>query len=117
MLSSLDFALLLLYVQLANDGIRREVTQSLLDTANYTFEKKNGTAIVHELRTELSKYFQEKKFSAENLAEKVKDLYDSFLLNNHTISSSEKLSSLPRSVYWDSDIRTTLNDSFFKFDS
>lgn len=105
------------YLQLASDGIKRDVTQTLLDTANYTYEKKNGTGIVHEVRNELSGYFARKKAAAEKLAAKVRVLYDNFLYNNITVPSNFRLAQLNGSVYKDSDVLTTLNKSTFKFDS
>lgn len=95
-------------LQLAGDGIKRDVTQTLLDTANYTFEKKNGTRIVLDVRKELNKYFTKKKDAAIALTKEVKGLYDAFVDANHTVPAGTKLAQLPSSVYWDSDVPTTL---------
>lgn len=103
------------YSKLASDGIKRDVTQMLLDTANYTYEKKNGIGIVHDVRNELTRYFAKKKTAAEKLATKVGQLYD--LERNLTVPSGTKLADLPDSVYWDSDVPTTLKNKTFVFDS
>lgn len=52
-------------LQLAGDGIKRDVTQGYLDQANYTFEKKNGETIVKVVKETLGDYFRKKKKAAE----------------------------------------------------
>lgn len=103
--------------QLASDGIKRDITQSLFDTANYTFEKKNGSGIVHTVRNRLSSYFANKKSAAQKLATKVESLYNEFLTSNYTVPSSYELPELPSKVYWDSDVPTTLPKEEFEFAS
>ena len=50
--------------QLASDGIKREYTQSYLDTANYTFEAKDGMYVVQQVKTQLEAYFRNKRLAA-----------------------------------------------------
>ncbi|XP_067936801.1 voltage-dependent calcium channel subunit alpha-2/delta-1-like [Watersipora subatra] len=103
--------------QLASDGIMRDKTQRLLDTANYTYEKKNGTHIVNEVRNELSGYFAKKKSAAEKLATKIGELYDERQRANASAVHPTTLDQLPSSVYLDSDVPTTLRDETLLFDS
>lgn len=51
--------------QLASDGINRHITQSLLDQAIYSDEKKNGTELVEQVKEDLADYFRNKKRAAE----------------------------------------------------
>ncbi|XP_067678444.1 voltage-dependent calcium channel subunit alpha-2/delta-2-like [Haliotis asinina] len=90
-------------LQLAGDGIKRDVTQSYLDQANYTFEKKNGETIVKVVKETLGDYFRKKKKAAENLAQSVRKLYDNYLSENKT-SNVTRLKDLRRDDYRDSDI-------------
>ena len=91
------------------------MTQRLLDTANYTYEKKNGSGIVHDVRNELSGYFAKKKVAAEKLAAKVSKLYDQDY--NDSVPSNSRLDQLSQSVYLDSDVPATWSKEIFEFDS
>lgn len=58
----------------ANDLINRELTQELFDLANYTFEKKKGEDVVHEVKERLSGYFSLKQEAAIVIINKIKIL-------------------------------------------
>ncbi|XP_041357381.1 VWFA and cache domain-containing protein 1-like [Gigantopelta aegis] len=90
-------------LQLANDGIRRHDTQSYLDQAVYSFEKKDGAEIVNQVKTTLEDYFKKKTRAAVRLAAKAQELYDEFLTANATTNVTS-LNDLGRDVYKDSDI-------------
>ncbi|PVD23318.1 hypothetical protein C0Q70_16586 [Pomacea canaliculata] len=94
-------------MQLASDGINRHITQSLLDQAIYSDEKKNGTELVEQVKEDLADYFRNKKRAAEKLAEKVRELHDSFLEENMTVDAHH-LKDLTLDIYRDSDIPTRL---------
>ncbi|KAL8570692.1 hypothetical protein ACOMHN_039127 [Nucella lapillus] len=113
-------------LQLANDGINKHITQSLLDQARYMSEIKNGAELVAQVKKELGKYFHNKiqaaevkkelgKYfhnkiqAAERLADKVLELHDSFLEQNVTVDA-ERLNDLSLDVYKDSDIPARLPD-------
>ncbi|KAL3869469.1 hypothetical protein ACJMK2_042147 [Sinanodonta woodiana] len=88
---------------LASDGINQHYSQSYLDQATYTYEQKDGEEIIQQVKEDLAIYFSQKKRAAQRLAEKVKELHDSFYSQtNHTLA--KKLSDLPREIYMDSDI-------------
>ena len=69
------------------------------------------------MRSQLSAYFATKKSAAQTLAEQVKKLYNNFTASNITVPDGTRLADLPSSVYWDSDVPTTLPKKTFKFDS
>ena len=50
--------------QLASEGIKREYTQSLFDTANYTFEEKDGDVLMRQVKESLGNYFHSKRITA-----------------------------------------------------
>lgn len=102
---------------MASDGIKRDITQGLLDQANYTYEKKDGAKIVTEVRKQLSTYFATKKAAAARLAKKIQTLYDDFLIRNVTVPPGSKLGDLPLDVYWDSDVPGRLPKDTIQFDS
>lgn len=52
-------------LQLASEGIKREFTQSLFDSANYTYEDRDGDELVDEVRESLGDYFSSKKIAAQ----------------------------------------------------
>lgn len=66
-------------LQLASDGIKKDFSQAYLDSANYTFERKDGRDIVEQVKQELGDYFSKKKKAAEILAQKVKEIYEDFI--------------------------------------
>lgn len=113
--------------QLASDGIKRDITQSLFDTANYTYEKKNGTKTVAQVQEQLSRYFRAKRQAAQELSQKVALLYDSTVAQNQsadthvgedqqTASTPHSLADLKPEVYRDSDIPSRLPEDLM-FDS
>ena len=51
-------------MQLASEGIKRDYTQGLFDTANYTFEEKDGDVIVRQVKESLGNYFRCKRIAA-----------------------------------------------------
>ncbi|XP_013386854.1 voltage-dependent calcium channel subunit alpha-2/delta-2 [Lingula anatina] len=93
-------------LQLASDGIKRDVTQSLFDTATYVLEKKDGNEVVRQVSERLGDYFSVKKQAAQDLADKVRDLHDSWLLRNRSVA--DKLTQLGTDVFRDSDIPSRL---------
>ncbi|CAI9736897.1 Hypothetical predicted protein [Octopus vulgaris] len=95
-------------LQLASDGIKKDYSQSYLDQANYTFEKKNGTEIVLKMKEKLGEYFRKKKRAANRLADKVRDLYDETLANKDKYPTPDRLPLLSSEVYMDSDIPSKL---------
>ncbi|ESO88121.1 hypothetical protein LOTGIDRAFT_165858 [Lottia gigantea] len=94
-------------LQLAGDGIKRDLTQSYLDQANYTYEKKNGAEIVRQVKLTLGDYFSKKKRAAERLAATVREIHDDFLLSNST-AGVQVLKNMDLSFYRDSDIPSKL---------
>lgn len=56
---------MLVTLQLASDGIKRDFSQSYLDQASYTMEDKNGTEIVVQVKKTLGAYFEKKKLAAQ----------------------------------------------------
>ena len=51
-------------MQLASEGIKRDYTQGLFDTANYTFEEKDGDVLVRQVKESLGNYFLSKRIAA-----------------------------------------------------
>ncbi|XP_050400585.1 voltage-dependent calcium channel subunit alpha-2/delta-2 [Patella vulgata] len=94
-------------LQLASDGIKRDLTQSYLDQANYTYEKKNVEEIVQTVKLTLGDYFSKKKRAAERLAEKVREIHDDFLRSNSSINA-KVLKDIDERIYRDSDIPSRL---------
>lgn len=58
-------SVLTVVLQLASEGIKKDFTQSLFDSANYTLEVKNGTELVRKMKEELEDYFSSKKQAAQ----------------------------------------------------
>ena len=56
---------ILLLLQLASEGIKREYTQSLFDQANYEDEEKDGEDLVRQVKESLGDYFSKKKRAAQ----------------------------------------------------
>ena len=56
---------MLLLLQLASEGIKREYTQSLFDQANYEDEEKDGEDLVRQVKESLGDYFSKKKRAAQ----------------------------------------------------
>ena len=56
---------MLMTAQLASEGIKKDFTQGLFDTANYTYEEKDGMELVRTLKEELGDYFTSKKRAAQ----------------------------------------------------
>ena len=52
-------------LQLASEGIKREFTQMLFDTANYTFTEKDGDKLVRQVKEGLGNYFSLKIKAAQ----------------------------------------------------
>ena len=52
-------------LQLASEGIKKDFTQTLFDTANYSLENKNGTSLVNLVKLSLGDYFSKKKAAAQ----------------------------------------------------
>nr|KAI8754030.1 voltage-dependent calcium channel subunit alpha-2/delta-3-like [Biomphalaria glabrata] len=90
-------------LQLANDGIKRDMTQSFFDEATYLSEKKNGSELVKLVNDTLSEYFRKKTSAAMALVEKVRLLYDEYYLANDT-TTARTLNELPADLYYESDI-------------
>ncbi|XP_005108179.1 voltage-dependent calcium channel subunit alpha-2/delta-2 [Aplysia californica] len=90
-------------IQLANDGIKRDFTQSFLDQANYISEKKDGGDLVQLVKDTLGDYFEKKKRAAQRLAGKVREVYDEYYDKNVS-TKAETLNDLPPDTYYDSDI-------------
>ncbi|XP_064625749.1 voltage-dependent calcium channel subunit alpha-2/delta-2-like isoform X2 [Lineus longissimus] len=98
-------------LQLANDGIRREYTQSLFDQANYTFQKKDGTEPVDAVKETLGDYFSRKKRAAQLIADKVVELYEEQVATNwSSMKAPQDIHALPMNVYRDSDIPSRFPD-------
>ncbi|CAH1773823.1 unnamed protein product [Owenia fusiformis] len=97
-------------LQLASDGIKREVTQSLFDLANYTYEEKSGKEVVEVVQERLGNYFTDKKLAANRIAEAAVTAYDTWYRENknRTRTSAPRLQNLTLAVYSDSDIPTRL---------
>ncbi|GFR88739.1 voltage-dependent calcium channel subunit alpha-2/delta-2-like, partial [Elysia marginata] len=89
-------------LQLASDGIKRDLTQSYLDKANYTSEKKNGSELVQSVKKDLKRYFEERMSAAKRLADTVRKVYDEYEESERT--SAKHLSELPFETYYDSDV-------------
>lgn len=100
-------------LQLASDGIKKDHSQSYLDRANYTFEKKNGTQIVRRMKIKLGEYFRKKKRAAIRLANKIRDLYDEIVFNFEKYPTPNTLSELTPEIYLDSDIPSKLPELSF----
>ena len=66
-------------LQLANDGIKRDYSQALLDKATYTYEKKDGFKLVKLVQSELSEFFEQKERAARSIADKVVEIHDRML--------------------------------------
>lgn len=96
-------------LQLASDGIKKDFSQAYLDSANYTFERKDGRDIVEQVKQELGDYFSKKKKAAEILAQKVKEIYEDFI--KHKKFKTGKLTDLKAKQYRDSDIPEQLAGS------
>ncbi|KAK2155924.1 hypothetical protein LSH36_227g06072 [Paralvinella palmiformis] len=94
-------------LQLASEGIKREYTQSLFDTANYTYQEKDGDEIVRQVKESLGDYFSKKKHAAQRIARRAVLLYDAWYLKNST-SQYRQLRHLPDNIYRDSDIPSRL---------
>lgn len=52
-------------LQLANSAIGRDKTQSLFDSANYTFESKDGDSLISNVQASLGDYLTRKRVAAE----------------------------------------------------
>ncbi|GFO18775.1 voltage-dependent calcium channel subunit alpha-2/delta-2-like [Plakobranchus ocellatus] len=90
-------------LQLASDGIKRDLTQSFLDKANYTSEKKNGSILVQNVKANLKQYFEDKMGAAKRIADSVRDAYDEYEDNRNTFVVKH-LRDLPFDAYYDSDV-------------
>ncbi|CAL1539791.1 unnamed protein product [Lymnaea stagnalis] len=90
-------------LQLANDGIMRDATQSFLDEATYISEKKDGGELVRLVNDSLGEYFRKKTSAATALVEKVRELYDEFYEQNQS-TNAKFLNDLPPDTYYESDI-------------
>ncbi|CAD5114296.1 DgyrCDS3438 [Dimorphilus gyrociliatus] len=95
-------------LQLAEEGIRRKYTQSLFDTANYTFDEKDGAILVQNVKETLGDYFSMKTQAAQRLADKAVEAYDKWLLDENKVTY-DNLHKMPRDIYRDSDIPSTLD--------
>ena len=70
---------------MANDAIKKETTQALIDKAKYTYEKKDGEAVIRQVKEGLKDYFAKKKIAAKVTIMK----YNSLLFEgNHVIKKS-----------------------------
>ncbi|XP_059149465.1 voltage-dependent calcium channel subunit alpha-2/delta-2-like [Physella acuta] len=90
-------------LQLANDGIMRDSTQSYLDQATYKQETKEGTDLVKLVNDSLGEYFRKKTAAATALVEKVRELYDEYYERNQS-TNVKTLNDLPDDTYYESDI-------------
>ncbi|XP_074641618.1 voltage-dependent calcium channel subunit alpha-2/delta-2-like [Tubulanus polymorphus] len=99
-------------LQLASDGIKREYTQSYFDKASYTFERKDGMAVVRKVRDKLGDYFSQKKKAAQRIADKIVELYEEFQANNGSskIAGLKSVAALSKDTYKDSDVPSRLPD-------
>ncbi|KAK2171034.1 hypothetical protein NP493_1112g00000 [Ridgeia piscesae] len=93
-------------LQLASEGIKREYTQSLFDTANYTFEEKDGDVLVRQVKESLGNYFRSKRIAARRIADRAVDAYDRMLLANMTVPP--RLTKVNLEMYRDTDIPSRL---------
>ncbi|XP_071499643.1 voltage-dependent calcium channel subunit alpha-2/delta-3-like [Diadema antillarum] len=106
-------------VQLTSDGLQSHHTQHFFDTANYTYQIKDGNDTVKRVKALLGDYFVKKERSARKLVEKVVELHDSFFNQSMDSFSFSKLSDLNDTIYRDSDIANKLPkdlnfNSYFK---
>lgn len=101
---------------MAEEGIRRKYTQSLFDTANYTFVEKDGDTLVENVKETLGDYFSMKTKAAQRLADKAVEAYDQWLLEDKK-ADEDQLYDMPREIYRDSDIPSTLDKETGEFQS
>ena len=53
------------FFQVASEGIKRDFTQHLFDTASYTYDEKNGVELVQQVKKKLGEYFSIKEQAAK----------------------------------------------------
>ncbi|GAU99492.1 hypothetical protein RvY_10486 [Ramazzottius varieornatus] len=97
-------------LELANHGIGRDKTQALFDSANYTFESKDGDTLLSNVQASLGDYLMRKRVAAERIATAVVKLHDEYLIKkrrNETIKY-RRLRDMPLNLYRDSDIPSTV---------
>ncbi|OWA52215.1 putative Voltage-dependent calcium channel subunit alpha-2/delta-2 [Hypsibius exemplaris] len=102
-------------LELANLGIGRDVTQRLFDSANYTFEAKDGDTLLSNVQTSLGDFLMRKRVAAERIAMMAVKLHDEYLINkrmNRTAKFS-RLRDMPMTYYRDSDIPHTVRPKMF----
>ncbi|KAL3318708.1 hypothetical protein Ciccas_002628 [Cichlidogyrus casuarinus] len=68
---------------LAHNGIRRDVTQTLFDKAKYILNKKDGHLVVHKLSERLTEYFKRRKNAAHAIAHEAQIRYDRYIKEQH----------------------------------
>ncbi|XP_055337137.1 uncharacterized protein LOC129587423 isoform X2 [Paramacrobiotus metropolitanus] len=102
--------LLCISLQLANLGIGRDKTQALFDSANYTFEQKDGDSLMNNVETSLKDYLRRKEVAAKRIASHAIKLHDDYLRSKfeNTTIRYKRLRDMPLNLYRDSDIPHTV---------
>ncbi|XP_055337095.1 voltage-dependent calcium channel subunit alpha-2/delta-3-like [Paramacrobiotus metropolitanus] len=97
-------------LELANLGIGRDKTQALFDSANYTFEQKDGDSLMNNVETSLKDYLRRKEVAAKRIASHAIKLHDDYLRSKfeNTTIRYKRLRDMPLNLYRDSDIPHTV---------